>query len=265
MLALEYCRARRLDIFKRPVHIVPMWNRELKREVEGVWPGIGELETTAARSGEWAGMDEPRWGPLIERTFKGSNNHGPISITVRYPESCSVTVYRLKQGTRYSFTSPVFWEEAYAHMGRTEVPNDTWSRRPRGQLHKCAIAASLRAAFPEDISDYAAEEMEGKEIDAGGVVIDGVAETPAVVVEPESDAAPKTQRRTWKELLTELAAKAASATDEDELAELAAGAEATLVFTQAGENVRDELSQILASAMARVRGSDTDERGATQD
>src|SRR6516225_8559708 len=58
-LALAYCGARRLDPFKRPVHIVPMWSTLLKREVETVWPGINELLTTAARSQQFAGVDEP--------------------------------------------------------------------------------------------------------------------------------------------------------------------------------------------------------------
>jgi hypothetical protein len=41
-----------------------------------------------------------------------------------------------------------------------------WRRRTRGQLDKCAEAAALRAAFPEELgNDYSAEEMEGQVID----------------------------------------------------------------------------------------------------
>ena len=47
---------------------------------------------------------------------------------------------------------------------RSEVPTDMWVKRPHGQLLKCAKAASLRAAFPEE-ADYTAEEMEGKVIE----------------------------------------------------------------------------------------------------
>ena len=177
-LALDYCRARRLDVFKRPVHIVPMWNSTLGGEVETVWPSINELQTTAGRTGKWAGMDAPEWGPLITRKFEGTvvgkrGEERQVKAEVTFPEWCSVTVYRLINGERYAFNEPVFWLEAYARQGRTEVPNEMWRKRPRGQLHKNAKAASLRAAFPEDIgSDYAAEEMEGRETDAGGVVID---------------------------------------------------------------------------------------------
>src|SRR5690606_12622943 len=62
ILALSYCRARRLDPFKRPVHIVPIWNSQLGKEVETVWPGIGELRTTACRTGSYAGCEPATFG-----------------------------------------------------------------------------------------------------------------------------------------------------------------------------------------------------------
>lgn len=175
MLALDYCRARKLDPFKRPVHVVPMWSKALKREVETVWPGINELQVTAARSHAWAGMDEPRWGPMTEYKFSTEDDNGSTrTVVVTAPEWCAVTVYRTVNDRREAFTEPVYWIEAYGRIGRGEMPNDMWRKRPRGQLHKCAKAASLRAAFPEDIgSEYSAEEMEGKEIDAAGPVVDG--------------------------------------------------------------------------------------------
>lgn len=185
-LALDYCKARGLDPFKRPVHIVPMWNSSLGKEVETVWPGINELQVTAARSGGWAGMDEPKWGPDIVRIFKGrkkekkgnSEKYVDVEVEVVFPEWCSITVYRIIGGIRCAFSEPVYWMEAYARASKwSEVPNDMWLKRTRGQLHKCAKAASLRAAFPEDAgNDYTAEEMEGKDISAGGIVIEGQAE-----------------------------------------------------------------------------------------
>lgn len=178
-LALGYCAARKLDPFKRPVHIVPMWNARLRREVETVWPGINELLTTAARSQSFAGVDEPVFGPDETHTFTGTDdNDRPISVTVTFPVSCSVRVWRHVQGERRGFSQPVYWIETYRRRGfRSELPNQMWEQRPKGQLHKCALAAALRLGFPEDLgSDYAAEEMEGGVIDQGGVVIDGKAE-----------------------------------------------------------------------------------------
>lgn len=179
VMAIDYCRTRKLDVFKRPVNIVPMWNKSLGKEVETIWPGINEVQTTAARTGQYAGMDEPKWGDLVTREFAGiakwkdgsTWKEENLKVVLTFPESCSVTVYRMIGGQRCPFTEPVFWEEAYAKRGKTEVPNDMWAKRPRGQLLKVAKAFSLRAAFPEE-GEYVAEEMEGKEIDNGGIVID---------------------------------------------------------------------------------------------
>jgi phage recombination protein Bet len=178
LLAVRYCQARNLDVMRRPVHVVPMWSKALGREIETVWPGIAEVQTTAARTGQWAGMDAPRFGPDTTRTFRGrartEEGWQDIEITVSFPAWCEVTVYRVVQGTRCPFTEPVFWEEAYSRAGgaRSEVPTDMWVKRPRGQLLKCAKAASLRAAFPEE-ADYTAEEMAGKVIEADGLPVPG--------------------------------------------------------------------------------------------
>src|SRR5690242_18219684 len=176
-MAVDYCRARGLDIWKKPVHIVPMWNSTLRKEVETIWPGINEVQITAARTNAWAGMDSPKWGPMIRRTFKGSRKFDgswkAVTVEVHFPEWCEVTVYRMVGGQPRAFSEPVFWLEAYSTTGGrdSELPTDMWVKRPRGQLHKVAKAASLRAAFPEE-GELVAEEMEGKVIEDGGIVIE---------------------------------------------------------------------------------------------
>ncbi|WP_363184561.1 recombinase RecT [uncultured Thiocystis sp.] len=168
---------------KRPVHVVAMWSSALGREVETVWPGIAEVQTTAARTGQWAGMDPARFGREITRTFKGSTkingNWKEIEAEVTFPEWCEVTVYRIVGGIRCPFTETTYWEEAYARMGKGEAPTSMWIKRPRGQLIKCAKAASLRAAFPEEAS-YTAEEMAGKPIDGELVATVTAVATPVV-------------------------------------------------------------------------------------
>ncbi len=77
-------------------------------------------------------------------------------------------------GTRCPFSETVFWEETYARVKKSEMPNEMWQKRPRGQLLKCAKAASLRAAFPEETGDYTAEEMAGKVIEADIVQTESV-------------------------------------------------------------------------------------------
>jgi hypothetical protein len=131
--------------------------------VPSVWPGIGELRTTAFRTGLYAGREPTEWGSDRELSFDGA--------TIVYPEWAQVTVHRLdRHGNARAYPGPrVYWLESYATAGRdTVAPNEMWRRRTRGQLDKCAEAAALRAAFPEEIgNDYAAEEMEGQIVDHG--------------------------------------------------------------------------------------------------
>lgn len=179
-LAVNYCRSRNLDPLKRPVHIVPVYSKKLRKYVETIWPGISELRTTAHRTGVYAGKDGAIYGPDKTRKFhgpqsddddddnRGGKRTGPVEVELTFPEWCQITVYRVVQGMRCAFVGPrVYWEEAYATRSyRSELPNDMWEDRRSGQLEKCAEAAALRAAFPEELGNqYTAEEMHGRVID----------------------------------------------------------------------------------------------------
>lgn len=171
-MALSYCKQRNLDIFKRPVHIVPMWSSQLGRMVETVWPSISELRTTAFRTGNYAGKSATIFGPPKKHKFEGviagyqDKPDRNISAEVEYPEWAQVTLTRVLGGQKCEFVSPkVYWMESYGRQGKTDVPNEMWQKRPNGQLEKCVEAAALRVAFPEEIgNEYAAEEMEGQRL-----------------------------------------------------------------------------------------------------
>lgn len=164
-LAVGYCKASGLDIFQKPVHLVPMWDAKTKQMRDVVMPGIGLYRTQAARSGAYAGVTEPEFGPDTPE------NIGGVEIT--YPAWCRVTVKRrLQDGTVAEFTAREFWKENYAVRGgqdKSIAPNAMWTKRPYGQLAKVAEAQALRKAFPEFGAQPTADEMEGKEIDMGTV------------------------------------------------------------------------------------------------
>lgn len=168
VMALSYCQSRRLDPFKKVVHIVPVWDSKTNDYIETVWPSISEMRTTAFRTGQYAGCDETKFGPEIEHTFTGDVKRGgawtKISKTVKFPEWAQITAYRLVGSQRVSFVGPrVYWMETFARLGRADVPNEMWERRPHGQIEKCAEAGVLRKVFPEELgNEYAAEEMEGQ-------------------------------------------------------------------------------------------------------
>ena len=165
-LVLHYCQAAGLDPMLKPVHIVPMWDAKAGQMRDVVMPGVGLYRTQASRTGQFAGMTEPEFGPDKTETIGGA------SIT--YPEWVRVTVKRaLPNGVIAEFTAREYWLENYAVKGGKEksiAPNAMWMKRPRGQLGKCAAAQALRIAFPELGAQNTAEEMEGKAIQADEIV-----------------------------------------------------------------------------------------------
>jgi phage recombination protein Bet len=159
-LVIGYCQAAGLDPMQKPVHIVPMWDSKQGRMRDVVMPGINLYRIQASRSGECAGVSEPEFGDDITKMI------GNQEIT--FPQWCKVTVKRLMpNGIIVDFTAKELWIENYAVKGGKEkstAPNAMWTKRPYGQIAKCAEAQAFRKAFPELASAYTAEEMEGKDI-----------------------------------------------------------------------------------------------------
>jgi phage recombination protein Bet len=177
MLALSYCKARNFDPFKRFVHVVPVWSTALNKMVEGVWPGVGEHRATATRTAQYAGCDETVFGEEMTEKFPDAEinkrdgnawrKEKVPGCAVTFPSWARVTVYKIVGGHRVPFVGPrVYWKATYGRIGKTDVPNDKWQRAPSYMLEKCAEAAALRKAFPEELGDEpTAEEMEGRVVD----------------------------------------------------------------------------------------------------
>jgi len=196
LLVIDYCRARRLDPMKRPVHIVPMevriagTDRTEWRDVP--MTSISEARITAFRTGLYLGHSAPDFGPIID--VKG----------VKAPEWVSMTFYR--QHPRLAHDKLEFpvrtWFREVVATNREGRPNARWSRAPTQMLLKCCEAAGLREAFPDEIGgERIEEEMEGQRaIDAR--VVEAPSDAPALVMPPE-----------FEEWLTDLEAVADSGLD----------------------------------------------------
>lgn len=183
-LAIAYCNANSLDIFQKPVHIVPMWDKNSKSMRDVIMPGIGLYRTQASRSGEHAGTTEPEFGPIVSVMLDG--------VAFNIPEWCRVTVSRDRPNGRVAeFTSKEYWLENYATAGKDSTqPNTMWKKRSMGQLGKCAEAQALRKAFPEMISAApTADEMEGKTMAYAEVDITPAATSIAAVAAPAAPSA----------------------------------------------------------------------------
>lgn len=161
LLAVDYCKARGLDVMKKPCHIVPMQVKDAKTG-DYVWrdvilPGIYEYRTTAARTGLYLGHSKPEYGPLVD--FMG----------VTAPEWCDITVYRWNKEASMKAEYPVrvlFAEccgTAYDKKAQKPYVNARWTKAPVQMMSKVCEAAALREAFPEDLGGtHTSDEMEGQ-------------------------------------------------------------------------------------------------------
>jgi phage recombination protein Bet len=206
-MVLGYCKATGLDPMKKPVHIVPMkvstgekdkYGNDKKETRDVIMPGVGSYRTDAARTGQYAGMGDPEFGPTITLEYEaddwydvdeGGNTRRAkrkVKRSLKYPEWCRITVERIVDGEPRKFTAREFWVENYATRGSDGAPNDMWAKRPIGQLVKCTEAQALRKAFPETISAQpTADEMEGKTMDEGVVIDASTGEISGGKKEPE--------------------------------------------------------------------------------
>jgi phage recombination protein Bet len=170
-LVLQYCEFMGLDVMLKPVYPVPMWNKNTKSMRDVVMPGIGLYRIQAARTGQYAGITEPEFGPDETQNLSG--------VSVTFPRFCRITVKRaMGNGVIAEFAAVERWIENYATGGKdTAAPNAMWLKRPYGQLAKCAEAQALRKAFPEVGEAPTVEEMEGKAIEGYAERLDKPAAT----------------------------------------------------------------------------------------
>lgn len=205
-MVIGYCQAQGLDPLQKPVHIVPMKVKTGKKNKYGddeyaqrdvIMPGVGLYRTQASRTGAYAGMTEPEFGPnqdlLYQKEFWTDGPNGKrvkkyVDDTLEYPEWCKIGVKRLVGGQERTFWALEFWIENYASKGEGQ-PNAMWLKRPRGQLAKCAEAQALRKAFPELGSAPTAEEMEGRTFEHDDANVPAKQENPFLPVDKPAEPA----------------------------------------------------------------------------
>ena len=139
-LFLHDCQRQGCHPLDRMIHPTTYTDqRSGKRKYVAV-TSIDLMRSRAAESGEYAGSDEPDYGPEVESRDQANKNY-------KHPEWCRVTVHRIVQGQRYSFTHKAWWSEYYPGDARGAM----WRKMPHNQLGKCCEAAALRKGFPREL------------------------------------------------------------------------------------------------------------------
>lgn len=195
IMAIDYCRARKLDPLKKPCHIVPMDVKDAKTGIKAtrdvIMPGIYEYRTTAHRTGLYMGHSEP--------VLEGEAKYNGGSVTA--PVSCSMVFYRWSEraNCKLEFPVKVYFDEV-AMFKEVGWLNAKWTESPVQMLTKCTEAAGLREAFPEDIGGlHTEDEMLGRTINAGIEAEFTVARGKPHAEEPKQTAQPA-GKKTWSKV-----------------------------------------------------------------
>ena len=145
-LYLFDCARQGVHPLDKLIHFTVRTDKQGNRKYTPV-TGIDFMRMRAADTGEYAGSDDPIFGePTIEK----------------YPGTATVTVYRLVQGQRCSFTGTARWSEY-----KPEQNDFMWRKMPHTMLSKCAEALALRKGFPRQLAGlYAREEMDQAETES---------------------------------------------------------------------------------------------------
>ncbi len=139
------------------------WNSDLGRnEIVGYQTGIDGLRLTAERSGKYRGQTKPEWcgtdGKWVD-----------VWVSNEPPTAARIGV--MKEG----FTEPTYavakWDSYVPKMKNNKTGEyfigPMWKKMPDNQLVKCAEAAALRKAFPQETMGlYVKEEMEQAEAES---------------------------------------------------------------------------------------------------
>lgn len=135
-----------LDPIARQIYAVKRWTKDGEKMT--IQTGIDGFRVVANRAG-LSGVDDAVFD----------------DETGEHPNKATVTVWRMVDGQRVSYTATARWKEYVVEK------NLLWSKMPFAMLAKCAEALALRKGFPAELSGiYSSDEME-KASDASDSVV----------------------------------------------------------------------------------------------
>lgn len=155
LVFFHVCQRTGLDPFARQIHMVSRNTKDENDRWVKKWTiqtGIDGFRLIADRAdrrdGTMREYEETLWADA-------EGNWTEVWTKATAPTAAKVTVIR--NGKRFPAT--VLYRE-YVQTKRNGDLTSMWARMPANQLAKCAEAAALRKAYPQDLSGlYAAEEM----------------------------------------------------------------------------------------------------------
>lgn len=146
------CGRTGLDPFSKQIYMISRWTKDGPRQT--IQTGIDGYRLIARRAAKASGEDlsysDTEWcGP--------DGKWADVWLPDEHPFAVKQVIYRGES----RFSAVALWRE-YVQTNKDGSPNSMWSRMAAAMLAKCAEAAVLRKAFPQDLSGiYVDEEMPG--------------------------------------------------------------------------------------------------------
>lgn len=133
------CRELQLSPYSREIYLLPIGGKYCPIV------GINGLRRIAARSGQFAGVDDIRFDVASDGSFKTA---AQLIQAKEFPTTATATVYRVVAGLRVPFTATVAFREFDKKSGN-------WQTMPWQMISKVAEAFAIRKGF----SDYGAASV----------------------------------------------------------------------------------------------------------
>lgn len=152
---IHICKHTGLDPLRRQIYAFVFNQADPKKRQMVPVVAIGGLRSMAERTGNYRpDMDAPR----IEYSDDAKNpDSNPLGIV-----KCNVTVYKFSHGEWFPANGEAYWDE-YVPLWNDKIDQKKtgWVKMPRIMIAKCAEAAALRKAWPDDFANlYEESELD---------------------------------------------------------------------------------------------------------
>lgn len=171
------CRGHNLSPFKKEIYLVK-YNTSQGPQYHNI-VGIDGFRIKAARTGQHAGIDDPRYNLQANGAYETA---AQVKVSGKLPVSCTVTVYRIIGGQRCPFTATCIFDEYYPAVASGKGGFSKAATMPFNMIAKCAEAKALKMAFSDELSGLHIEEEAAAFEDA---TVAAAAIKPAVAVDVE--------------------------------------------------------------------------------
>lgn len=155
----KVCTEHGLSPFKGEIHLVRYKTKDGDKYT--VIVGIDGFRNKAAKTGHLAGTDSPKYNVRADGGYQTASD---LIQAKQMPDTCTMTVWRLREGNRVPFSAEVVFNEfATRYQGQL---TGKYATMPFQMIAKVAEAFALRKGFADEVSGLHIEEERGAFEDA---------------------------------------------------------------------------------------------------